>query len=37
MLQRPFIIIASIIVLVIVVAPFVLGLARRITGRSPKE
>lgn len=37
MLQRPFIIIASIIVLVIFVAPLLLGLTRRITGRSPKE
>jgi hypothetical protein len=37
MLQRPFIIIGTIIVLVIFVAPFVIGLFRRMTGRSPKE
>jgi len=37
MLQRPFIIIGSIVVLVIFVAPFVLGLYRRLTGRAPKD
>lgn len=37
MLQRPFIIVGSIIVMVIFVAPFVLGIFRRFSGRTPKD
>jgi hypothetical protein len=37
MLQRPFIIIGTIIVVGILLAPYVLGIARRLSGRSPKD
>ncbi|MEY3385827.1 MAG: hypothetical protein RIR53_638 [Bacteroidota bacterium] len=37
MLQRPFIIIGMIIVVGILLAPYLIGFWRRLTGRSPED